>query len=192
MLLTRAWRTEEDTDVYIERILVDTGYCYKEIEMAMAKIRSPLITPTKGIGITAKMKPMAEYVDKDGVRRGDHWIFGKIGKRRYPTLKIDTNFWKTDIHDSFSMQLGDRGGLSIWGRSTKEHQMFAEHIASEKVVEVTAAENKIYEWEENVTGGDNHYFDCVVGCAVGASFIGIKKPHEKDEITPKRRRARVY
>jgi phage terminase large subunit GpA-like protein len=190
-LLQRAWRTTEDTDIFVERILVDTGYCYREIEAAIMRIRSPIVTPSKGVGITAKNKPIAEYIDKVGERRGQHWIYSKIGKRRYPVLRIDTNFWKTDIHDSFGMQIGDRGGLSLWGDSNKTHQMFAEHLASEKVVEVTACENKIYEWSENITGGDNHYFDCIVGCAAAASFIGIKKPHEQDQVTVKHR-AKVY
>jgi hypothetical protein len=70
--------------------------------------------------------------------------------------------------------------------------MFSEHLTSEDVVLVKAGENEVYEWSQKPGALDNHFFDCMVGCAVGASFIGIKKPHEKDEIARKRRRAKVY
>lgn len=192
-LLSREFKTGEDTAIYIERILVDTGYSFREVEMAIARTRSPLVTPTKGVGILAKDKPMDEYPDRDGETRGYHWLFTKIGtKRRYKTLKIDTNFWKSDIHDSFGLSIGDRGGLSLWGLKSNVHQMFSEHLTAEDVVSVEAKGNKIYEWTEKISGQDNHFFDCIVGCAVAASFIGIKKPHEKEDVTVKRRRAKCY
>jgi hypothetical protein len=192
-LLSREFKTGEDTAIYIERILVDTGYSFREVEMAIARLRSPLVTPTKGFGILAKDKPMDEYPDRDGETRGYHWLFTKIGdKRRYKAIKIDTNFWKSDIHDSFGLQIGDRGGLTLWGLDPIVHEMFSEHLTAEDVVSVEAKGNKVYEWTEKRGGQDNHFFDCIVGCAVAASFIGIKKPHEKEDVTIKRRRAKCY
>jgi phage terminase large subunit GpA-like protein len=192
-LLSREFQVINKTTIYLERIMIDTGYEFRPVEMAMARIRSPLVTPTKGFGIMARDKPMDEYPDRPGEVRGFHWLFTKIGdKRRYKALKIDTNFWKTDIHDSLGLSLGDRGGLSLWGLEPDVHQMFSEHLTSEDVVLVKARENEIYEWTQKNSGGDNHFFDCIVGCAVAASFIGIKKPYEKDDVPIKRRRARCY
>jgi hypothetical protein len=191
-ILSREFTTAEDTILYVERIMIDTGYSYKAIEAAMARVRSPIVTPTKGVGIGAKSKPMDEYPDRDGEVRGNHWLFTKVGQHRYKTLKIDVNFWKSDVHDSFGLDVSDRGSLSLFGLKSGIHQMFSEHLTNEDVVMVQAGENKVYEWSEKVNSPDNHFFDCMVGCAVAASFIGIKKPHEKDDVARKRRRAKVY
>lgn len=32
-------------------------------------------------------------------------------------MLIDTNFWKSCIHQRFATPVGDRGSLSLWGRS---------------------------------------------------------------------------
>jgi phage terminase large subunit GpA-like protein len=192
-LLSRKFKTAEDTFIHLKRIMIDTGFSYREVEMAMSRVPSPLITPTKGVGINAKAKPMDEYPDRDGEIRGFHWLQTKVGKHRFPTVKIDTNFWKTDVHDSFGLTVGDRGGLSLWGIKPEIHQMFSEHVAAEDVILVKAGENEVYEWSIEKSGGrDNHFFDCLVGNMVAASFDGIKKPHEKNDTSPTHRRRQVF
>ncbi len=193
-LIGRNWKTEDETDVSIERIFVDSGYSYKPVESAIRMVPGAraIVRPSKGEGIGAKKKPMDEYNRKDGEVYGNHWLEGKVGKRTLRTVKIDTNFWKTDVHDSFGLSVSDRGGLSLWGKKGETHRMFSEHMNAEDVVLVKAGENEVYEWIEKVGAPDNHFFDCMVGCAAAASHIGIKKSHEKDEPRRTRRKTKVY
>jgi hypothetical protein len=57
--------------------------------------------------------------------------------------------------------------------------MFAEHVAnSEMWVDKTARGRTVREWSARPSKPDNHWFDCLVGCAVAASFLGIKIPNQ--------------
>ena len=56
-----------------------------------------------------------------------------------------------------------------------DHGLFAEHIArSEHWVEVTGPYGTVREWSPLPTKPDNHWLDCMVGCAAAASMCGIK------------------
>jgi hypothetical protein len=57
----------------------------------------------------------------------------------------------------------------------RQHELFAEHVArSEKWVEVTGPGGTVREWSPLPTRPDNHWFDCLVGCAAAASMCGAK------------------
>jgi phage terminase large subunit GpA-like protein len=55
--------------------------------------------------------------------------------------------------------------------------MVSEHMTAEKVVLVEAAGRKVDEWS-NPFKQDNHWFDCLVGCMIAASTLGIKMEEE--------------
>jgi hypothetical protein len=108
---------------------------------------------------------------------------------------VDTNFWKSDVHDSFGLSVGDRGGMTLWGMNPEIHRMFTEHLNAEDVVRVKANEREVDEWTAKIGETDNHFFDTLVLCFVGASMLGVKKPHETEAVaarSSRRRRARVY
>ena len=55
----------------------------------------------------------------------------------------------------------------------------AEHIArSEHWVEVTGPYGTVREWSVLPTRPDNHWLDCLVGCAAAASMCGIRAAGE--------------
>lgn len=57
--------------------------------------------------------------------------------------------------------------------------MLADHVArSEKWVEVIGPGGVVREWSPLPTRPDNHWFDCLVGCAAAASMVGIKAEGE--------------
>jgi hypothetical protein len=71
----------------------------------------------------------------------------------------------------------DCGCLSLYGTDRTDHTMFAEHVArSERWVEVTGPYGTVREWSVLPTKPDNHWLDCLVGCAVAASMLGVRVP----------------
>jgi len=68
--------------------------------------------------------------------------------------------------------MGDPGCLSLFGRQGSEHQLLAEHLTAEYRVRTEARGRIVDEWKLRPDGRDNHWFDCLVGCAVAASIQG--------------------
>jgi len=118
---------------------------------------------------------------------------------QFPHVLVDTNYWKSFIHSGLSTAMSDRGCISVYGtakparRSPKggggtNHSLSAEHVArSERWVEVTGPYGTVREWSWLPTRPDNHWLDCLVGCAVAASMLGVRVP---GQATPRRQRKR--
>ncbi len=71
------------------------------------------------------------------------------------------------------------------------HELLAAHIAtSETWVETEGHGRKVREWTILPSKPDNHWLDCLVGCAVGASMSGIRGEGQ-EEAKGRFRRKRV-
>jgi len=75
--------------------------------------------------------------------------------------------------NAWQRSAGDRGNLSIFGKTPNQHRLFAEHIVgSEYWVKTEGHGRVVYQWSPKRGGPGNHWFDCLVGCAVAASMCG--------------------
>ncbi len=52
------------------------------------------------------------------------------------------------------------------------HRLFAEHLTAEYRVKTEGRGRSVDEWKSRPERGDNHWLDCIVGCAVAASMQG--------------------
>jgi len=68
--------------------------------------------------------------------------------------------------------MGARGCLSISADRPDEHRMFAERVTAEYFVRTEGRGQAVNEWKARPEQPDNHWLDCLVGCAVGASMQG--------------------
>jgi hypothetical protein len=94
------------------------------------------------------------------------------GKRAVRHALYDTNYWKSFIHARLAVAMGDRGCLSLFGDKAEQHRLFAEHLTAEFRVKTEGRGRTVDEWKMRPERGDNHWFDCLVGCAVAASIQG--------------------
>jgi len=85
--------------------------------------------------------------------------------------------------------MGDPGCLSLYGRDKNCHRLLADHLTAEYRVRVEAQNRVIDEWKSRATHPDNHWFDCLVGCAVAASMQGAVLQGTASAAKPKRQRA---
>ena len=164
----------------IERCLVDAGYLPGVIENACLQLPggSGVVMPSKGVGIRAGQKPMSTYRRKRGERHGHHWYVPNVSRTsELRHVMIDTNFWKSFLHARLATSPGDRGAMTIFGKASAkgEHRLLADHVAgAETFVRTEGHGRSVCEWSIKPSKPDNHWFDCLVGCAVAASMCGVR------------------
>ena len=70
--------------------------------------------------------------------------------------------------------MGDRGCLSLFGDKPQIHRMLAEQLTSEYFVKTEGRGRTVDEWKSRPEQPDNHWLDCLVGCAVAGSIQGVQ------------------
>jgi len=176
----------------IDRLLVDMGYKAGIVASVKQKAGGAVMMLAKGIGIRASRKPIAEYARRPGETIGHYWYIPNVRKTgQFPHVLVDVNYWKRFVHEGLATTAGDRGSLSLFGltgKDARQHELFAEHVArSEKWVEVIGPGGVVREWSPLPTRPDNHWLDCLVGCAAAASMIGVKVAGETVAEQPRKR-----
>ena len=174
--LPREYNRDDGAAMKIERCLIDANWG-QSTEVVYQFCRESqfanIILPSHGKYIGASSKPMSEYKKTTGDRVGHNWRMPNISGRRVVRHVIfDTNYWKSFIASRLLTAMGDRGCLSLWGRETERHMLFAEHLTAEYRVKTEGRGRKVEEWKMRPESADNHWFDGVVGCAVAASMCG--------------------
>lgn len=136
---------------------------------------SALLTPSHGKGITASQRPITEYQRKPGEKLGLNWYFpNNKGKRAVRYVMFDANYWKSFIQQRLKTGMGGRGCLSLYGNNPQLHSLFASHLAAETYTETAGMGRRVEEWSLKPGSVENHWFDCLVGTAVGASIQGCE------------------
>jgi hypothetical protein len=174
--LPRMYRREDGGEMKIDRCLIDANWGQSTDVVYQFCRQSPfagIVLPSHGKYVGASSIPFAEYKRKRGDRIGHHWRIPCItGKRQTRHVLIDTNYWKTFTLARLAVAMGDLGCLSLYGRDEKAHRLLAEHLTSEYRVRTAAQGRVVDEWKLHATRPDNHWLDCLVGCAVAASIQG--------------------
>jgi phage terminase large subunit GpA-like protein len=174
--LSRAYRREDGAEMRIDRCLVDANWGQSTdvvYQFCRQSQYAGILLPSHGKYVGASSVPFSEYKRKRGDRVGLHWrIPNTTGKRQVRHVLVDTNYWKTFVHARLAVSMGDPGCLSLFGHDEKAHRMLADHLTAEYRVKAMAQGRTVDEWKLRPTRPDNHWLDCLVGCAVAASIQG--------------------
>ena len=184
-LLQLRWTRDDQAAQTLDAVWIDSGWLTETITDFVRAQNSPVIRATKGLPIRAANKPFSEYNQKPGDRAGHHWRIPAPRGRDVPVVQIDTNHWKTFIAGRLSVDDKQPGALTLYGDDPRAHRMLSDHLAAEYPVKVSARGRTIDEWLLAPNRPDNHWWDCLVGSAVAASFHGCKLPGQAE---PHRRR----
>lgn len=179
-ILTRRWAgVIPESEYAVEKLLIDANWGDSTdivYEFCRTSPFAALVVPSHGKFVGASSIPFAEYKRKRGDVFGHHWyIPSMMGKRAIRHILIDTNYWKTFVSARLATRLGDAGCFSIYGNDPLYHQLLAEHLTAEYYIptEAKGSQRVVNEWKVKPNRSDNHWFDCLVGCAVAASMCGI-------------------
>jgi hypothetical protein len=176
MLSNREYEREDGAKLRISRGLVDSGWgemADTVYEAVRSSPHSNIWMPSKGIGVTAASRPWEEYKLQPGEQGGSHWTIAPIKKQATRLVRFDTNYWKSFMHRRLTTALGDVGALSFCGG---DFDHLIDHITAEYPIQTSGRGRTLEEWK-CLPGRDNHWLDCLVGCAVAASIIGVRQMH---------------
>ena len=194
--LAAAYRREDGAEMRIDRCLIDANWGQSTdvvYQFCRQSAFAGVLLPSHGKYVGASSVPFSEYKRKRGDRVGLHWrIPNTVGRRQVRHALIDTNYWKTFVHARLAVAMGDPGCLSLFGRDDfdkKAHRLLADHLTAEYRVKTVARDRTVDEWKLRATRPDNHWLDCLVGCAVAASIQGASLPGVSDG--PARPRQRI-
>lgn len=189
-LLARDWQRDDHTAMRVERCLIDANYGTSTetvYRFCRQSAHSAVLTPSHGKYVGASGSPMREWGKRPGERHGDNWKLRSMAKRSIRSVVFDTNHWKSFVYARLAVSMGDRGCLSIFGEKPEEHRLFVDHIRSEYRIKTQGRGRTCDEWKPRAGQTDNHWLDCLVGCAVAASIQGVSLP-ETSPAAPKEKK----
>jgi hypothetical protein len=176
LLHGRAWQREGgQAEKHIDFGMIDGNwpeaenvvYTYCRQSQFAANImpsRSRFYGPTR--------KPISQTEKKVDERRGLEWFIPNVTKHGKSHVVWDSGFWKSHTLARLTTEMGNRGCLTLFGDDKRPHRMFADQLCAENRIVSETAERTVYLWEQR-PGADNHWWDCLVGCAVAASVMGV-------------------
>lgn len=178
--LGREWTREDGAMLKIEKALIDANWGQSTdviYQFCRQSAHAGILLPSHGRYVGAGSKPMTEYRKQPGDKLGLNWMIPNVaGKRAIRHVIYDANFWKSFVHARLGIALGDKGNLSLSGRIPGIHQLFAEHLTAEYRVRTTGRGRSVDEWKLKPERNDNHWLDCLAGCAVCGSMLGATLP----------------
>ena len=177
-VMAKPWLREDGVEVRINRIIIDANWSVSTdvvYQFCKTSALAAILIPSHGVGVTASSQPFSAYKRKRGDRLGHNWRMpSTAGKRMIRHVVYDTNYWKSFIYSRLSIPLADKGGLSLFGKDPKRHVLFCDHLVAEYRVRTEGRGRTVEEFKLLPNKPDNHLFDCLVGCAVGANIEGAK------------------
>ena len=178
--LGREWTREDGAMLKIEKALIDANWGQSTdviYQFCRQSAHAGILLPSHGRYVGAGSKPMTEYRKQPGDKLGLNWMIPNVaGKRAIRHVIYDANFWKSFVHARLAVALADKGNLSLYGRIPGIHQLFAEHLTAEYRVRTTGRGRSVDEWKLKPERNDNHWLDCLAGCAVCGSMLGATLP----------------
>jgi phage terminase large subunit GpA-like protein len=176
--LSREWQREDGASLRIERCLIDANWGTSTdvvYQFCRQSLRAALLLPSHGRFVGASSLPFADYKRRPGDRVGLNWrIPAVMGKRAVRHVSFDTNFWKSFVFARLAVAMADKGSLALFGQKPEPHRLFAEHLVAEYRVRTQGRGRTVDEWKPRPGQPDNHWLDCLVGCAVAASILGTR------------------
>lgn len=189
-LLGREWLREDRTPLKVERCLIDASYQTDTVyEACRRSLYAAQVMPSHGRAPRPGDSGVAERKPRPGERVGQHWrITTGDGKRALRHILFDANQWKSFVEQRLSVPKEDSGALTLYGETPSRHRMFADHCTAEycDLVESKRAGRIVPQWSLH-PGRDNHWWDGLIGCAVGASVLGVALPEIGDGKKQRRR-----
>lgn len=190
-MLAREWKRDDGAQLKIDRCMVDANWGTSTdvvYQFCRQSQHAAVLLPCHGRYVGAGSLPFAEYRKKRGDRVGHNWRIPSVtGKRAIRHLLYDTNYWKSFVHARLAVMKGDHGCLSLFGKDPTIHLQFSEHCSAEYRVKTEGRGRIVDEWKIRPEASDNHWWDCLVGCAVGASTQGLSLESigKKEATTPR-------
>ena len=86
---------------------------------------------------------MAAYARHPGERHGANWYIPNVSRSsEFRHVAFDANSWKTFVHARLGTAAGDRGAMTLFGKTPEHHALFAEHVAESEYYVITEGQGR--------------------------------------------------
>lgn len=182
--------TEAGERMFISKIGIDSGWgaeAQTVYQFCRRHHKKAKIVATKGWGSSPLKRPLVDPEKKREKRSNllGQWKFTRntVGSQ---LLQYDTNLWKSRVNALLRVDKNSSSGFTIFGGKVRgrrvDHRMFADQCVAEKPAWLEGNNDRRIEVWTCPPGRDNHFFDCVIGCAVLAHTLGAKLPFTLNEV----------
>lgn len=193
-LMGRKFQRDGGVSMQIDKLCIDANWGESTdtvFDACRESVHAQQLRPCHGKGMTVTSKPMAQWKAGAGETNGEHW-FRRAGKRGLRYLTTDVNYWKTFIHNGLNLMPEERHSISLFKAPSHQHRMLADHLTAETRQRPKAPDGRTVDIWSPKPGAENHLFDCIVHCAVGASEIGVKLSDIERVSMPRKPKKTVY
>lgn len=176
-LLGRTWKREDGGALNIKMCMIDAnwGESTTVVKQFIREYDSRgVLLAAHGTAVGPSGKPMNEWPKKAGQRAGWNWRLATKGPEGRH-VRYDGNAWKSFVTDRLATPPGDQSSLGLFKGDHAKHRMFAEQITGEypETLFSEKTQRRVAVWKA-LPNRDNHLLDCLVGCGVGASLLGVQ------------------
>lgn len=190
-IMNRKFKRADGVEMRVERLLIDANWGQSTDTVYDACRESDFaqnLRPAHGKGLKVTDKPMATWKVGQGETNGLHWI--RKTNRGVRFLTIDTNYQKTFVHNGLNLKPEEDHSISIFKAEPHEHRMLFDHLTSETRKRPKTEDGRTVDLWFQTPSKENHRFDNLVQCAVGADELGVKMlpPKQAPKIVPQQAR----
>ena len=95
------------------------------------EMKGAVLMIARNEGITASQKLISEYDRHCDDKIGQHWWIPSVRRKRsLRHVEVDTNYWKTFVHERLATAMGAPCCLSTFGRKAIQSRLFADHLSN--------------------------------------------------------------
>lgn len=197
-ILAHDWPREGGASMRVSRCLIDANYLPDVVyEFCRRSPFAAIVMPRWGKAIGPDALPFDQWKVKAGERHGFKWLIKQADDRAIRSVLVETNGWKSFTASRLQTPIGDHGALAFFGKKGHDHRMLIDHLTAETRKREEGDNRTVDIWEKKPGREENHFWDCLVGCAVGASIEGVhfeavsrpREPRKKVSLAEKQRAA---
>jgi hypothetical protein len=181
VILGRQYKRHGTAEVLsVDRCLIDEGWQDKVVyQFCRESAFTAILLPSKGhVPKTLGATPMSRWQARPGERAAKagqpSWRVGPVGTGKGRHCLFETNEWKTFTAERLTTPPGGGGCLQLFEETSEGHRLLADHCTAELGVSATTDDGRRFTRWEKKPNRDNHLWDCVVGCAVGAGTLNLE------------------
>jgi hypothetical protein len=173
-LMERTYIREDGIEVQIDRLGVDIKYEEVYITRAIRESRwRHVLQACSGTYVDADDPLLHEKERANALAIYENCYIEPNKMRTLDILYFDSDYFKTELHKGFNLEVGARGSATLYGLNdngeelhAETHLQFADHLNIERPVRKEGKRKKKTKvhWEEKVHQADNEFFDNSVNC----------------------------
>jgi hypothetical protein len=177
-------RENDDAVLKCSVLLIDANWAQTRNVIRDYARRSPWgprVMPSHGRFVGATSGDNFDKKPEKGERSGANWRTETRERVRH--LVFDANAWKSLVAEKIKLPSGESSSITI---HAGRHDLLSDHWTAEYPLRSESKLRVAEEWKL-IPGRDNHWWDSIVGAAVGASYHGISGVGAASQPVRKRR-----